>query len=215
MVTIVLNGNLKGRVIWDLILPLFLLSIIFVVNKTHNFGIKLLNTHRSKNIFHIILVLISISVIARYTRGALILNNESRMASDKAVASYLSQLPLNFYVSWCDLKKYDPLDLPYSQQNQYFLGWLAGSPFNKEKIKKYTGKEDIGVYTIFNKDIVWIFRNNYFFKKPKYQEKVKEFYLNNYKQTKVSLEILPINDRDTLYKYTFFIPAKENKTMAD
>jgi hypothetical protein len=203
LVTLVLDGSLKERIIWNFSLPLFLLSLICTLYNTKFFKIKVPGIFRT-SILPVLLILISVSVIARNTGDALILHKERRLA-DRSVASYLSNLPIDFYVSWCNLDSYDPLDLPYDQQNRYTLGWLAGSPFNKEKIKKYTGKDNSGIYTIFDKDIVWIFRNNFFYKKANYHEKVKAFYLHNYENAKISIDTIPVNKKDTLYKYTFFI----------
>lgn len=215
MLSLYLNGALKERVIWSLVLPLFLLSVFFVFNDTKNVGINVFLTHWKKKIFYGVLIFISLSVIARYTRGSIILNDESRLASDKAIASFLSKQPLDFYVSWCELAKYNPFDLPYSNKNQYSLGWLAGSPFNNEKIKRYTGRDNIGVYTIYNKDIVWFFRNNFFYKNFKFQDKVCAFYLSNNEYTKIKFETIPINNKDTVYKYTFFIPINKKEPFVN
>ena len=207
-ITVFIDGNLKERVIWSLILPLNV-TTIFVFFASQNTRNK--NNEQRKNtrliLLYGFLIFTSLTVNARYFRGALILNSKERFYRDKMVAEYLKSQPLVFYASWCDLSKYNPFNLPYPQYQQYSLGWLAGSPFNKEKLEKYTGDNNIGIYNIFNKDIVWFFRNNSFYNDSKFHEKVTTFYKSNYKNITINHEKIPITKNDTLYKYTFFIPS--------
>ena len=111
--------------------------------------------------------------------------------------------PEPFYVSWVVQQYYPIFDVPLNNSKAYRLGWGAGSPANKDKIERYTGNRNLGVYTIFNKDIVWYFENDVYFKM--FGRMVYEFYLSNYPQCSFKEELIKVTDKKMLIKHTYHI----------
>ncbi len=207
-----LDGNPKVRVLYGLFLPLFLLSIYYfdlenIVNK------KALSLIRHKIIMYtlVILALLAVSLpLLSYAKASNQILNK-RIRSHK-INNFIQTQKDKFYVSWIGLT-YDPFKLPYKQENVYTLGWLAGSPFNKNKIEKYTGLKGIGIYSIYEKELVWYFSNNAFYNDNKFNELVSNFYFTNYTSCSLKKEKYSISEKDTIYKLVFFIPKQNTNNQ--
>ena len=132
---------------------------------------------------------------------------DARIEKNRKIYDFIQKQDKDFYVSWLDLSTYNLFDLPYDKSKEYNLGWLAGSPFNKTKIEKYTGDRNSGIYSIYNKEISWYFTNNIFYEIG-YDKKVINFYLSNYENCIFNKYVHPITDRDTVYELVFYIPME-------
>ncbi len=201
-----MDGYPKSRVLFGMFLPFYLL-IIFLLSYEDIMKLKIVKffkNHIFKYGLIAIAVLTSFLPILTYLRGLRVTN--TRIESNQKIAAFIDSQNEGLYVNWLDMVNYDIFKPPYDAGNAYFLGWLASSPFNKDKIEKYTGERELGIYNIYNKNIVWYFRNNYFYYTLEFNKIVENFYLTNYQNVQHKMEIFPISERDTIFKYTYFIP---------
>ncbi len=200
-----LDGSLHYRVLFGLTFPVFLLSIYyFNFISLGFFKIKIPNFITVNIIKPLLLIIAILSVIlptiACYNGSSLHVYSQREKLKQRA--EWLNRQNNEFYVSWLDFGNYNLFSPPTKMKNLYSLGWYAGSPSNKEIIKNYTKKKNLGVYNILDKDIIWYFDsrgfNNY----------VKEFYLSNYKNCKIQESKHIISTNDTISRIVFFIPSQ-------
>lgn len=98
------------------------------------------------------LLLICTTVIPRYSRGLYLLNNKTKIDNEMLFANFILSQQDSLYVSLCN-PRYPPFEVPYSRHNEYILNWFAGSYWNKEKMERYSGMSDIGIYTLTKKTL--------------------------------------------------------------
>ncbi|WP_223550792.1 hypothetical protein [Aestuariivivens sp. NBU2969] len=201
IILIYVEGQLKPNITFGLLLPIGLLLIYFL-NFDHLFqriairNLKYLKMGLFIFSFGVLLVPLSKSVMKMDAV------NEAFETNQKIHAA-LEARPESFYVSWVVLQFYPIFDTPFKNTKAYSLGWLAGSPANKDKIEHYTGNRNLGVYTIFNQDIVWYFQNDIYY--SMFGKKVYDFYLSNYPKCNFKEEIIPVTDNNMLIKHTYHI----------
>lgn len=200
------NGIPKHRVLFGLLSPLFLWSLaqfnydniggdLFVV--TRFMTVSLL-----KKCVLVLAVLSVLLPIAAYGRKKDVLNNQNQQAL--RVHNKILEENDPFCAIWTDVRSYNVFQNPYSMKNMYRLGWIAGSPWNKQKIERYIGEDNSGIYNIFNKDIVWYFNPYYY---HKFANSIENFYLTNYKNCNFVRDTLYTDQADSIYQFTIFIPS--------
>jgi hypothetical protein len=194
------EGQLKPRILYSLVLP-FLFLIVYLLDL--NYLNQRLTKINSKMV-PLVFVIISLSIV--FLPFKKIVEQDRTNTTMIEEGEKIMDLILNeqqaFYVSWV-FPKFNIFDLSYDKSNAYQLGWVAGSPSNKSKIEAYTGKKNIGVYSIFNKDIVWYYLNDEFHRS--FSIMIKIFYENNYKDCSFKREHTYISKDRLVIKETFFI----------
>ncbi|WP_242157540.1 hypothetical protein [Aestuariivivens sediminis] len=200
-ILIVIEGNLKDHIAFGLLLPLGLMLIYFLsFDRIFKWiGIKHLNYVKTGLIVFCAVVLFIPLLKFNMTKDAII--NEFEITEKMHAA--LEARPEPFYVSWVILQYYPIFNLPFNMSKAYSLGWSAGSPVNKDKIERFTGNRNLGVYTIFNKDIVWYFQNDIYYKL--FAKIVYEFYLKTYPNRSFSRELIKVTENKMLIKHTYHI----------
>ncbi len=198
------EGALKERVLFGLTIP-----ILLFIPYYFNFSINLSQTLLKYIRYILLLLSVTFFIYLSIQNLTNIYNTKlsqlKRIEKGEIYNHFFQNQNEDFYVSWLPLS-YDIFKLPYSEKKIYSLGWLAGSPFNKDKIHRYTDKKNNGIYCIVNKNIIWYFSNDKI--NQTWRKSVKEFYKANY--TNVSIEekkniFLP---NDTIYKTIIYIQKK-------
>lgn len=199
------DGMLKPRVLFGMTLPLVLYVLyniddlgripqkpLFLENvKRNNIGLLMIN-----------LSLISLVITAFNYKEKSAKIYRQRDLTHK-IFEYIKDQNLEFYVSRFRGSPYYIYKNPPSLTSGYRLGWFTGSPYNKEKIEKYTGDKELGVYTIFNQDIIWYF-NRTSVRRDK--SHVVNLYRKYYPGCRVRGQRIKLSGRTKLYKLTFHIP---------
>lgn len=211
---LVANGNLKSWVAYGMFLPVLLMATAFIhpdkIIAQQPFTRWNQKQHKNAvTFFALTCVLISLFLHLRVMPRAI----KERIERDQKVYAAIQQRNDPFYVNYATMNHYPLLRPPYDFSNAYNLGWLAGSPWNKKKIETYARQSDVGVYTLFNKNIVWYFRTGKYLDESGPRDRVTRFYEENYSNSRIEKEIIPVTDMDTLHRYTFFIPS--DTTLAD
>lgn len=207
------NGIPKPRVLFGMITPAFLLALAFLrlesIDKSNFFPARFISPELIKKGVLALAILAFIAPVAAYARNAKAVKAEHRTAEKLYRA--LKKQNDEFCAAWIDVRGYAATDLPYSRKNIYWMGWTAGSPSNKEKIEEYTGQKDKGIYTIFNKDIIWYFNKQYY---DRFADYVIDFYKTNYDDLQFSEKVIFSHNSDTLRQLKFFIPKEQaNDTL--
>jgi hypothetical protein len=200
-IDLVLSGNVnKLRLLFALVLPLLYFSIFVLDDIT----IRRLYPKVIDVIilfFVLINLKVSLEILFKYYTS----ENNLRLAKiekTKLIDTFFEKNPEQFYVLIGGHTAFDLYKTPkFNFENRYELGGLAGSPFNATKIKEYTGKNDIGIYTIFNKEINWFFT-----RKSNKCKKVIDFYLSNFPDCKIKEVNYYLSKNDSLLKISVFIP---------
>lgn len=203
-----INGSLKEHLVWSILL-VWSLFVIFTYNSATNNNdgkIKIRVTKFTK-LSYILISLMAIITIVKYSYSQNFIKDYRLIERDNDVYEFLEKQPDQLYVSWCNLTNYNLFDLPFSREKVYTLGWFAGNPLNKEKLNRYAENEISGLYSIYNKEVVWYFRNNTLYKNYKHHEKIISFYKENFENVKWHSEVLPVNETDTLYRLSFFVES--------
>ncbi len=202
------NGIPKARVIFGLITPVFLWALAqFKIEKLSRQFIyfsKIIPAHLIQKGFIALAVLSVILPVAAYGRQVPSIKKQITKAQN--VHQKILVQNDEFCAAWTDIRSFPLFEQPYSYEKIYRLGWIAGSPSNKQKIEKYTGKEDVGIYSIFNKDIKWYFNPHYY---HKFAENIENFYLTNYENCRFDKDTLLTTQKDTVFKLTFFIQKND------
>jgi hypothetical protein len=198
------EGMLKTRVMFGLTLPAILLVIYCFddIDKFTKVSFLSVFTRSNNNGF----IFINIALITLFF--TVYVNKENSDATYKARDSvhkyfeYIDRQNHDFYVSRLRGAPYYIYKNPPDQSNAYVLGWFVGSPSNKDKIEKYTGNRDAGIYTIYNKDIIMYFDRLHY---RSQKALIIQFYQDNYEHFTVQSNVIDIPGRGKLYKYTFHI----------
>src|SRR5690606_5668783 len=103
------------------------------------------------SLFAMIRIFIALSLPLRVMRRAII----ERIERDQKVFEAIQQRNDPFYGNFASTEHYPLLQPPYAFSNAYIRGWLAGSPWKKRNIEAYARRSEVGIYTLFNKEIVW------------------------------------------------------------
>lgn len=202
-----LGGGLKARVFFGMSLPILLLAIYYLdFTKLVLFKkniLKFINKQIIILTFIIIAALpLVLSIIAFHKKTIHIV---ARIERSKLIYKTIKQKNDKLYLSWIPLS-YNIFDLPFNSEQKYALGWLVNSPFNKLKIEKYTGQNNIGIYNIFNKKIVWYFTNDKI--NIRMKTLVTTFYNTNYDNCTIKTEKLSISKEDSITRVIYFISKK-------
>ena len=202
------NGIPKPRVLFGMITPVFLLALSFLrletIDKSNFFPAKFIAPELIRKGVLALAIFAFIAPVAAYARNVKAVKAEHRTAEKLYRA--LKKQNDEFCAAWIDVRGYPATDLPYSRENIYWLGWTAGSPSNKEKIENYTGEKGKGIYTIFNKDIIWYFNSYYY---GRFADYVIDFYKTNYDDLQFSEKVIFSHNSDTLRQLKFFIPKDQ------
>ncbi len=205
---LVANGNLKTWVAYGMLLPilLFTIGLIHPDRITAHLPVVRWNQPQRRKVIGLLAFTCVVGSMFIYLRVMPRAINE-RIERDQKVFEAIQQRNDPFYVNYATVNHYPLLRPPYDFSNAYILGWLAGSPWNKKKIESYARKPDVGIYTLFDKKIVWYFRTGKYLDESTVRDRVTTFYQENYPNSSVHKEIIPVTDKDTLHRYTFFIPS--------
>lgn len=200
-----MSGNLKGRVVYGMFLPLSIYMIynLKASNITEINFLSLITKNQKINIFVFIAFTFAAMNIISYYRGTPLL--EKRLEKNRMITSLIESQKDEFYVSWLDMKDFPLFSVPKSHEKVYILGWLVNSPFNKDKIERITGNRNHGIYNVLGRDIAWYFTNNYYLQAG-FDTLIKNFYLSNYSHCKFSKQTYALSGNDTIYKLIFHIP---------
>ena len=193
-------NHFKERVLFGIALPLSLIIISYI-----DFS-SFLKNRLFKKIYFVVFslgILFFITSFIKQTISRIELQNEKQLVTEKIYETIDYQNDI-IYVDWLnlDFEYYDIFKLPI-QSKSYSLGWMSGSPFNRDKIEKITGNRNDGIYSIYNKDVAWYYRNDGFVKYQKMDQKVKDFYFSNFDSVEFKEFEFPISKKDTIYKYVF------------
>lgn len=203
---ILTNGNLKSWVAFGMFLPLLIFSAAYIQPDRIVGRLKINWSFLShRNIINLIVATCFFLAIGSYVFVMPEAIND-RIKRDSLVYEAVMEQNDPFWINWIAVHHYPALKPSYDFSNSYLLGWFAGSPWNKDKIEKYTGNRNAGAYTIFNRDIPWYFRSGADIDKNNRPQLVKQFYRENYPNSTVEYEVIPVLPTDTLHRYTFFIP---------
>lgn len=202
------NGHLKPWVLFGMTLPFFFLLIfsfrpILLFEKFNRIFPRKLLYRNTLIFFAAVFTYIPVALHVSIMPSAI----ESRIERDKLVYQAIESFNDPFYAGWTSITHYNLFEQPYEKSNAYGMGWRAGSPWNKQLIEKYTKQKDLGVFSIRNKPIVWYFRkaDDLFFQN--YDQLILKFYEENYPTCHIEHQVIPVTERDTLYRYTFFIDS--------
>jgi hypothetical protein len=205
------GGILKPWVLFGMSLPFFLFALYLF--QPEKLAIPFLTSipHPNKAFFFAALAGVSLAVALHLKVMPEAI--KARIARDHAVHNFVASQQDEMYVSWLQITHYPLFEMPYDVENAYGLGWFAGSPWNKEKMKRFSGDADQSIYSVFGKKITWYFRHFpgvYFrFDKP-----IKDFYKSNYPDVIITESQHVITQTDTIIRCTFLIPEKENTSAA-
>lgn len=205
------GGILKPWVLFGMTLPFFLFVLYIFQPEKLALPTVLRSKNPNKIFFYAVLagVALAVALHLKVMPPAI----KERIARDQAVYNFVASQKDELYVSWLQITHYPLFEMPYDVENAYGLGWFAGSPWNKEKMKRFSGDENNSIYNVFDKEITWYFRHFpgvYF----RFDQPVKDFYRSNYPDVRITESEHVINETDTLIRCTFFIPKPEIEPTA-
>lgn len=207
------NANVsKLRIIWSLSLPIYFFIIIApFIREISPLEFGRLYNKKLSNAMMLIVWSTMLFCLIRISRN--IESNISKTTNFYAISKYIESQSNGLYVSWCGNEPDNAFDMPNDYRNAYFLGWYAGSPLNKKKIRDFTNQANGGIYSIFNRKINWYFCNNYTYKIEKYHQKMLAFYKSNYSNCIITADTIPFTKQDTIYRYSIFVPKPEDNKL--
>jgi hypothetical protein len=194
ILSVLFEGNFfKDRIIYAAFLP-YVLCLIYLVQKNESFKLKI----NSKYLFFLCLLVLFFMSFPRKLKES---------SSSHNAMEYITNSKDELYVFWAEIDNVNVFKIPFNFQNAYFLAWLSGSPYNQKKLD-FSSSENKGIYSLRNKDLAWYFVN-YDKSLMSYtngemrKEKVKKFYLSNFKNCIISEKKIPLNSKDTLVRISF------------
>jgi hypothetical protein len=197
-----LNGHLKERVLFSLLIPLKLA----IVAALPYVWIGMPSAWRNRVVIFLIVPVFAFSLVRAahpVQKGIRIVKNHPVQASaDREICTYMQELDIGLYVSWLDLSTRDVLHLPCNQTQAYYLGWMAGTPWNMQKLQA-AGKSQQGVFAPDHIGISWFFRNNYFTQVFEFHQIVSRFYHSLYPDLQVSYLAHPIPGGEIVFELRF------------
>lgn len=194
------EGNfLKPRVTYSFFLPSI---ILFLILKE-----KFIERENNKiSLFFLIgvLFILTISLIN------LPLKEKTKNASE-LVVEYLEKNEKNLFVFWGEIDGINVFKKPSSMRNAYFIAWLSGTPYNQKKLRQLNNQNYKGLYDIREKEISWYFVNYEkslmsYTNGEKRKEKVVDFYKSKFSKCYFDEKKIPLNNKDTICKLSFFVP---------
>jgi hypothetical protein len=199
------GGELKIRVLVGLTFP-FVLSVLYYLDKYKNTTPAFFpKVPVSKQAYQIVLLSLGIFVFLstlQYHKGR---EKYRTIYRDRnhAYNEYIKSQEHQFCVYRIVTSPFYIYKSPFDLTKAYLLGWSIGTPANQKKIERYTGKRDVGIYSIMDKDIVWYFDPylNSYEGDPKL---VETFYRENYPRCNIQKEVLDVNGYK-LYRHVYHI----------
>jgi hypothetical protein len=128
------NGNYtKQRLLWVILYSTFGFILYH--------SIKILVAEKSKTVF----MYLSISSLILLVIPNSFLNSRP-ISNGYELQKYIEKKSDRLYVTWPSMEQLDVFEIPIYYKNAYFLGWLQGSPMNKEKLRSNFKKPMEGIY---------------------------------------------------------------------
>ena len=198
------QGPLKERVLATMIMPAVMFSLYYLDQNYRTPKSPLFLESVDQNMLKIILfsigfMALSFSVYKHKQRVTYLYNFRDRIYNQH---QYLNGVDEEFYIKRTTNGLYYIYKNPIDLSNAFTMGWTKFSPFNRDKLEKYTGDRNANIYNIYNKDIVW------FFDLTRYRIEINSV-LNYYRQKhpycKIKRQVIKLPKKDVLFKYTFHI----------
>jgi hypothetical protein len=196
------NGMLKPRVLFGMILPL-ILFVLFQLDKQQQLPDRiLLITKSTAEVTRSIILCISITALAATTLSYTSNSHKRKIDRDRSHAyqNWIAEQKEDFYIARINMNPFYIYKNPIDQTKNYFLAWHIGSPQNKQKMKKYAGSADFGIYTLFDKEIIWYFGEKL---GPSETALVENFYLSNYSHCSLKKDSVMVEDKYKLLSTHF------------
>jgi hypothetical protein len=175
------NGNYtKQRILW------VILYLVFGFILYHS--IKILVTEKSKKIFIYFSLFTLISLIIPksilYSRTS---------SNGYELQKYIEKKSDQLYITWPSMEQLDVFEMPIYYKNAYFLGWLQGTPLNKQKLRSNFNTPLSGIYEARGTYDWYFIENQDDLMTSENLNLVKEFYRTNFKNVsfKTNKYIIP------------------------
>jgi hypothetical protein len=203
------EGPLKPRVLIGMILP-FILLILLLLDEHGDLPKKMLFFEGvDKNNVRMIILSITISTMILTGYHYKQESEYTCHARDRVheYHNYVNAQNHMFCVQRMGSNPFYIYKNPPLQRNRYVLNSFIGSPSNRALIEKYAKQKDVGIFNIFDKDIIWYFGEQMVKKEAPI---VESFYLSNYPNCQVTKDTILVAETYNLYRYTFFIPSTDS-----
>jgi hypothetical protein len=128
------NGNYtKQRLLWVILYSIYGIIIYH--------ALKIVLSSKLKSVFMYVTFL-SLFLIVNSTNFLLAKPSSNGYELQK----YIEEKSDRFYITWPSMEQLDVFEMPIHYKNAYFLGWLQGSPMNKEKLRSNFKMPLEGIY---------------------------------------------------------------------
>jgi hypothetical protein len=204
------DGELKNRVLFGMSTAPALL-ILFYLDQKGKLPTKIafLDGVKAPYIKHLIMTIaiicLAITLQLHVQRSSFISTVRYRVHHYQ---QYIASQNHQFYAQRVIFNPYYIRKNPFDMSNAYQFGWLLGSPFNREKIERYTGVKNVDIYSIRNQEIIWYFGERLHSEEGPL---ITEFYKSLHPNCNIQHDTILVENRYNLYRYTFYIPDFEHR----